>query len=107
MELKAKSNIYNLSSSTMIIKSHSRDAYIKYIESNNISLQLSTFSYLQTSNTKFWPRHSYNPLINDERSESISSHKSDFSTPFKSVKNILSVNNTMCNFLKIRRDTWN
>ena len=53
MELKAKSNIYNLSSSTMIIKSHSRDAYIKYIESNNISLQLSTFSYLQTSNTKF------------------------------------------------------
>ena len=46
------------------------------------------------------------PLINNERSESISSHKSDFSTTIKSVKNILSVNNTMSNFLKIRRDTW-
>ena len=106
MELKVKSNIYNLNSATMLTKSHSRDNYIKYIESKNMSPQLSTFSYLHRSNTKFGQRHSYNSFINDERSESISSHKSDFSTTIKSVKNILSVNNTMSNFFKIRRDTW-
>ena len=106
MELKAKSNIYNLNSATMLTKSNSRDTYIKYIESRNASPVLSTFSNLYRSNTKFAPRKSYNPLINDDRSESISSQKSDFSTTIKSVKNILSVNNTMSNFFKLRRDTW-
>jgi hypothetical protein len=107
MELKAKSNIYNLNSATMLTKSNSRDTYIKYIESRNASPVLSTFSNLYRSNTKFAPRKSYNPLINDDRSESISSQKSDFSTTIKSVKNILSVNNSitspvMSNFWKMR-----
>ena len=106
MESKAKSNVYSLNSATMLTKSHSRDTYIKFIESRSNSTQFSSFSYLHRSNTKVAQRNSFYSKLIDV--ESISSHdKSDFSTTLKSYKNILSVNNTLTNFFKNRRDTWN
>ena len=95
MESKAKSNIYNLNSTTMLTKSLSRDTYIKYIESKNISP--SSSSFLPRSNTRSSIRTKTLMFNNYE----------NFSSTVKSVKNILSINSTisspsMSNFWKMR-----
>ncbi len=94
MESKARSNIYNINSTTMLSKSKSRDNYIKYIQNRKSSISLSSF--IPRSNTKNALRND-NFIINDD----------NFSTTVKSVKNILSVNNSitspvMSNFWKMR-----
>ena len=67
MESKAKSNVYNLNSSTMLTKSHSRDNYIKFIESRNNSPQSSSLFFLKRSNTRFATRNPYYiPFLNEE-----------------------------------------
>ena len=100
MESKAKSNIYNLNSTTMLTKSCSRDNYIKFIENKN-SLPLSnSFSILSRSNTKL-PVRNKSFIISDE---------GNFSSTVNTVKNILSVNSTisspaMSNFWKTKNAT--
>ena len=95
MESKAKSNIYNLNSTTMLTKSLSRDTYIKYIESKNTSP--STSSFMPRSNTRSSIRTKTLMFNNYE----------NFSSTVKSVKNILSINSTisspaMSNFWKMK-----
>jgi len=121
MESKAKSNVYNINSATMLTKSNSRDNYIKFIESRNNSPQKSSL-YLKRSNTRFAIRNPYFiPLMNEDKNEKMNSSinsnninkiinfddDDNFSSALKNVKNILSVNNTISNFFKNKRDTWN
>ena len=88
MESKAKSNIYNLNSTTMLTKSLSRDTYIKYIESKNTSP--STSSFMPRSNTRSSIRTKTLMFNNYE----------NFSSTVKSVKNILLFKNSRKNWFK-------
>ncbi len=124
MESKAKSNVYNINSATMLTKSHSRDNYIKFIESRNNSPKSNSFVLLKRSNTRFASRNPYFiPLMNEDKTDrmnsSINSNNinkiinfddnddDNFSSAVNNVKNILSVNNAISNFFKLKRDTWN
>ena len=129
METKVKSNIYNLNSTTMLTKSHSRDNYIKYIESRSNSSQINDYSFFKRSNTRFATRNPFfnNPFVNDDKKDyqnklmnnnnienndknvifglEDNEEKNNFATTLKSVKNILSVNNTIRTFFNNIKDS--